>query len=74
MKEFSPRNLWFIKQFYETYSDEPEFLKQLVSETPWGHNILANFRHLGRLALNMRNPPGCASAIGVGGIVATNVT
>jgi predicted nuclease of restriction endonuclease-like (RecB) superfamily len=37
---FSPRNLWFIKQFYETYAEAPEFLKQLVSEIPWGHNIL----------------------------------
>lgn len=31
---FSPRNLWFIKQFYESYSEAPEFLKQLVSEIP----------------------------------------
>lgn len=28
---FSPRNLWFMKQFYEEYQDA-EFLKQLVSE------------------------------------------
>jgi predicted nuclease of restriction endonuclease-like (RecB) superfamily len=28
---FSPRNLWFMKQFYEEYSDTV-FLKQLVSE------------------------------------------
>jgi predicted nuclease of restriction endonuclease-like (RecB) superfamily len=28
---FSPRNLWFMKQFYEEYSDGT-FLKQLVSE------------------------------------------
>ena len=40
MTGFSPRNLWFIKQFYETYASGPEFLKQLVSEIPWGHNIL----------------------------------
>ncbi|MBC6422946.1 MAG: DUF1016 domain-containing protein [Hormoscilla sp. SP12CHS1] len=40
MKSFSPRNLWFIKQFYETYAEAPEFLKQLVSEIPWSHNIL----------------------------------
>ena len=40
MKGFSPRNLWFIKQFYEAYADAPEFLKQAVSEIPWGHNIL----------------------------------
>ena len=40
MTGFSPRNLWFFKQFYETYAEAPEFLKQLVSEIPWGHNIL----------------------------------
>jgi predicted nuclease of restriction endonuclease-like (RecB) superfamily len=40
MTGFSPRNLWLIKQFYETYADAPEFLKQAVSEIPWGHNIL----------------------------------
>ena len=40
MKGFSPRNLWFIKQFYETYVSESTDLKQLVSEIPWGHNIL----------------------------------
>jgi predicted nuclease of restriction endonuclease-like (RecB) superfamily len=28
---FSPRNLWFMRQFYEEYNDN-EFLKQLVSE------------------------------------------
>ncbi len=28
---FSPRNLWFMRQFYEEYNDD-EFLKQLVSE------------------------------------------
>ncbi len=28
---FSPRNLWFMKQFYDEYHDS-EFLKQLVSE------------------------------------------
>jgi len=37
---FSPRNLWLIKQFYEAYAEAPEFLKQLVAEIPWGHNIL----------------------------------
>ncbi len=28
---FSPRNLWFMPQFYEEYHDD-EFLKQFVSE------------------------------------------
>ena len=40
MTGFSPRNLWDIKRFYETYSDAPELLRQLVAEVPWGHNIL----------------------------------
>lgn len=40
MKGFSPRNLWDIKRFYETYAEAPEFLRQLVAEIPWGHNIL----------------------------------
>lgn len=29
---FSPRNLWFMKQFYEEYGYATTFLKQLVSE------------------------------------------
>jgi predicted nuclease of restriction endonuclease-like (RecB) superfamily len=40
MKGFSPRNLWDIKRFYETYADASEFLRQLVAEIPWSHNIL----------------------------------
>lgn len=41
MRGFSPRNLWYIKSFYETYSAAPPFLQQLVAEIPWGQNILA---------------------------------
>lgn len=37
---FSPRYLWEMKQFYETYYQADEILKQLVSVLPWGHNIL----------------------------------
>lgn len=43
---WSPRNLWFMRQLVEEYSNlkqpvsEIENLKQLVSEVPWGHNIL----------------------------------
>lgn len=43
---WSPRNLWFMKQLVEEYSNvkqpvsEIENVKQLVSEVPWGHNIL----------------------------------
>ena len=40
MTGFSPRNLWDIKRFYETYRDAPEFLRQAVAEVPWGHNVL----------------------------------
>lgn len=40
MKGFSPRNLWDIKRFYESYANAPEFLRQLVAEIPWGHHIL----------------------------------
>ncbi|MBY0575959.1 MAG: PDDEXK nuclease domain-containing protein [Gallionellaceae bacterium] len=40
MSGFSPRNLWDIKRFYETYVSAPEFLRQLVAEIPWGQNIL----------------------------------
>ena len=36
---FSARNLWFMRQFYETYCDFSN-MKQLVSEIPWGHHIL----------------------------------
>ena len=35
----STRNLWFMRQFYQTYKDKLN-LKQLVSEIPWGHHIL----------------------------------
>ncbi len=37
---FSPRNLWDMKRFYETYVSAPPILRQLVAELPWGHNIL----------------------------------
>jgi len=43
---WSPRNLWFMRQLVDDYTNphqpvsEIENLKQLVSEVPWGHNIL----------------------------------
>lgn len=43
---WSPRNLWFMRQLVDEYSKvkQPvsllENLKWLVSEVPWGHNIL----------------------------------
>lgn len=39
IKGFSTANLWFMKQFYETYSDQPN-LQQLVREIAWGQNLL----------------------------------
>lgn len=37
---FSPRNLWNMKQFYDTFSASDQKLQQLVAVLPWGHNIL----------------------------------
>jgi predicted nuclease of restriction endonuclease-like (RecB) superfamily len=39
VKGFSVTNLWYMKQFYETYYDRPN-LQQLVGEIPWGQNLL----------------------------------
>jgi predicted nuclease of restriction endonuclease-like (RecB) superfamily len=36
---FSPQNLWRMRQFYETYHDQPK-LSPLVRELPWTHNLL----------------------------------
>jgi predicted nuclease of restriction endonuclease-like (RecB) superfamily len=38
VKGFSARNLWYMKQFYDSYSDD-EFLQRVVAEIPWGQNI-----------------------------------
>lgn len=38
LKGFSPRNLNYMKAFYEEYKDDKEFL-QLVAKLPWKHNI-----------------------------------
>ena len=40
LKGFTRRNLYFMKQFYSFHADRGEFVKQLVSQIPWGHNIL----------------------------------
>jgi predicted nuclease of restriction endonuclease-like (RecB) superfamily len=54
ISSFSARNLWFMRQFYLEYSGNlftdnvkqpaslsgTEKMKQLVSQIPWGHNIL----------------------------------
>ena len=39
IKGFSAQNLWRMKQFYETYKDEPK-LAPLVREIPWTHHRL----------------------------------
>ncbi len=36
---FSPRNLWDMKRLYEQYAQH-EYLRQLVADIPWGHNLL----------------------------------
>lgn len=39
MKGFSPRNMRYMRDFYEAYQD-PTILQQVVAKLPWGHNIL----------------------------------
>ncbi|MBA3714122.1 MAG: hypothetical protein H0W76_16970 [Pyrinomonadaceae bacterium] len=36
---FSTQNLWYMRQFYETYKDN-EKLQPMVGEIGWAHNIL----------------------------------
>lgn len=36
----SARNIWHARAFYLAYAQEPQVLKQPVSEIPWGHNIV----------------------------------
>lgn len=38
LKGFSDKNLWRMKQFYETYRNEPK-LSTLVRELSWSHNL-----------------------------------
>lgn len=39
IKGFSDKNLWRMKQFYETYAEHPE-LSALLREIPWTHNTI----------------------------------
>jgi predicted nuclease of restriction endonuclease-like (RecB) superfamily len=39
IKGFSDKNLWRMKQFYETYHDDAK-LSPLVRELPWTHNTI----------------------------------
>ncbi len=36
----SPRNLWDMKRFYETYQDAAPKLRHAVAVLPWKHNLL----------------------------------
>lgn len=36
---YSSQNLWYMRQFYNLYKDNP-ILQQLVGEIPWGSNIV----------------------------------
>ncbi|MDL2227859.1 PDDEXK nuclease domain-containing protein [Odoribacter sp. OttesenSCG-928-L07] len=38
LKGFSDKNLWRMKQFYETYKDEPK-LSTVLREISWSHNL-----------------------------------
>ncbi len=40
MKGFSRRNLYAIRQWFEFYSQEFEFVPQAAAQIPWGHNRL----------------------------------
>ena len=39
IRGFSPQNLWRMRQFYDTYRDQP-VLSPLVRELPWTHHML----------------------------------
>ena len=39
IKGFSDKNLWRMKQFYETYADYPA-VSALLREIPWTHNMI----------------------------------
>lgn len=40
LKGFSRRNLYAIKQWYQFYSQQYDFVPQPVAQLPWGHNRL----------------------------------
>ena len=43
IKGFSDKNLWRMKQFYETYKDFPK-LSTLLREISWSHNLAIFFK------------------------------
>lgn len=40
VKGFSDKNLWRMKQFYETYKDADEKLSPLVRQISWTNNLI----------------------------------
>ena|GEM_PF-2732134 len=36
----SPRNLWYMKKFYERYAGHEEKVQRSVALLPWSHNLL----------------------------------
>jgi len=38
LRGFSPQNIWRMRQFFETYRDEP-VLSPLLRELPWSSNL-----------------------------------
>ena len=36
----SPRNLWYMKKFYERYAGHNEKVQRSVALFPWSHNLL----------------------------------
>ncbi|MDO4957243.1 MAG: PDDEXK nuclease domain-containing protein [Bacteroidales bacterium] len=40
IKGFSDKNLWRMKQFYETYAEDAEKLSTLLRQISWSHNRL----------------------------------
>jgi predicted nuclease of restriction endonuclease-like (RecB) superfamily len=40
IKGFSKRNLEFIRQWYQFWAEHSAIAKQLVSQIPWGHNLV----------------------------------
>jgi len=37
---FSDKNLWMMKQFYETYKDSEEKLSPVVRQISWTNNLI----------------------------------
>jgi hypothetical protein len=53
-KGFSDKNIWRMKQFYETYKDYPK-LSPLVREISWTNNLLIFSFHESLHFLNLQN-------------------